>query len=403
MKRSTGLIAGAAIAALAALLPTAAHAASAPPRLPVMGFNTWYQYRTDATESDVLNQAHLLISTGLAAKGYIYVDLDDGWMASKRTAAGALTWDPAKFPDGIPSLASQLHAMGLKLGIYTAIGTRTCRNFPGSWAHYAQDAATFDSWNVDLVKVDSCGGLPTWATEATVTSDFQQLSADLKANNPDVVYSEELPVPYIGTAGFTPAVQASTSIAYDWRVAHDESPTNPAASTVLGRLNADWHLHGYAGPGHWNDLDMLLDGNTLFNWTLAQEQSQLSVWAEEASPLLVSADLAAMSSGELAALGNPHLIAIDQSGAQAATGLASGHIEALVKPDPEGGVALLLANDGTGTGSGTFTLAQLGISSKLANGYNIWTGTTSTFGGIRVTLGAGQTELFRVSATPVTG
>ena len=369
-------------------------------QLPVMGYNTWYQYGAGATEADVLAQARFLVSSGLAAAGYDSVDLDDGWMASARTSSGALTWNTARFPDGIASLASQVHALGLKFGIYEAIGTRTCQNLPGSGgttaasSHYAQDAATFAAWHVDLVKIDECGGLPSGVSLASLTTAFQQYGTDLKNDIPGVVYSEELPVFSLGKSDFTTAVQSSSTFANMWRVSADENPTVSASTTILGHLAADLHLHAFAGPGHWNDLDMLVPGRPVahpFGWSLADEQSQLSVWAEEASPLLISTDLTTLTSAELAALKNPDIIAIDQSGSQPATAVTSGHIEAVIKK-ADNGEAVLLANLGTGTGSGTFTLSQLGISTARATGYNVWKNETTTFSGVSVTLAAGQTE-----------
>jgi alpha-galactosidase len=209
-----------------------------------------------------------------------------------------------------------------------------------------------------------------------------------------VVYSEELPIYALGQPDFTTAVQSSSTFANQWRVAADESPADPASTTILGHLAADLHLHAFAGPGHWNDLDMLVPGTPAahpFGWSLADEQSQLSVWAEEASPLLVSTDLSTLAPAGLAALKNPDIIAVDQSGSQPATALTSGHIEAVIKK-ADGGQAVLLANLGTGTGSGTFTLAQLGISTAKATGYNVWKNQTTTFSSVAVTLAAGQTE-----------
>jgi alpha-galactosidase len=157
-------------------------------------------------------------------------------------------------------------------------------------------------------------------------------------------------------------------------------------------------LGGFAGPGHWNDLDMLVTGVPRFGWTLSQEQSQLSVWAEESSPLLISADISALTPGELSALKNPQLIAIDQSGAQAARVSISGHIEALAKPDPGGGSAVLLANFGTRTSTGHFTLSQFHITTPGASSYNVWTCATGTLGALSVTLPAGRTELLILKA-----
>jgi alpha-galactosidase len=136
MKKPIAVIAASLAVAVAAAVSMAAPAAHADPppfgQLPVMGYNTWYQFGAGATESAVLQQGDYLVSSGLAAAGYDTVNLDDGWMASSRTSDGSLTWDTTKFPDGIPWLASQIHALGLKFGIYEAIGTRTCQGLPGS-------------------------------------------------------------------------------------------------------------------------------------------------------------------------------------------------------------------------------------------------------------------------------
>ncbi|HEX3732401.1 MAG TPA: hypothetical protein VHU91_05700, partial [Mycobacteriales bacterium] len=218
--------------------------------------------------------------------------------------------------------------------------------------------------------------------------------ADLRADNPDVVYSEELPIYELGQPGFTQAVQSSSTFASTWRVAADESTADPAPDTILGHLAADLHLHAFAGPGHWNDLDMLVPGTPAshpFGWSLTDEQSQLSVWAEEASPLLISTNLTTLTPDELAALKNPYIIAIDQSGSQPATAITSGPIEAVIK-NTAGGTAVLFANLGTGTGTGTFTLSQLGINAATATGYNVWKNETTTFSSGTVTLPAGQTE-----------
>jgi alpha-galactosidase len=217
---------------------------------------------------------------------------------------------------------------------------------------------------------------------------------DLRAANPNVVYSEELPIYELGKTGFTQSVQSSSTFASMWRVAADESPTNSASDTILGHLAADLHLHGFAGPGHWNDLDMLVPGTPAahpFNWSLTNEESQLSVWAEEASPLIISTNMTTLTPAELAALKNPNIIAIDQSGSQAATAITSGKIEAVVKK-ADGGTAVLLANLGTGTSSGAFTLSQLGISTPKATGYNVWRNETTTFTGLNISLPAGGTE-----------
>ncbi|HEV3380668.1 MAG TPA: hypothetical protein VG142_06780 [Trebonia sp.] len=404
MRKRVAVVAASFITAAAAAVPMTAPAAHADPppfgQLPVMGYNTWYQYGAGATQADVLQQADYLVSSGLAAAGYDTVNLDDGWIASARTSDGSLTWNTTEFPDGIPWLVSQIHALGLKFGIYEAIGTRTCQGLPGSGGttasdnHYAQDAQTFADWGVDFVKIDECGGLPADTTLASLTAAFEQYGEDLRADNPNVVYSEELPIYTLGQSDFTQAVQSSSAFANMWRVAADEDPDDSASDTILGHLAADLHLHAFAGPGHWNDLDMLVPGTPAahpFGWSLTDEQSQLSVWAEEASPLLISTNLTTLTPDELAALKNPDIIAIDQSGSQPSTAVTSGNIEAVIK-QTDIGTAVLLANLGTGSGTGSFTLSQLGISASEASGYNVWKNETTTFSGVSVTLPAGQTE-----------
>lgn len=368
-----------------------------------MGYNTWYQFRTSITESEVVRQAQLLVSSGLAAAGYNCVNLDDAWMAAERAANGELTGDVTKFPRGIPWLAGQIHALGLRFGIYTAIGTRTCQSFPGSWGHYArhyaQDAKTFASWGVDFVKVDMCGGLPDGTTADTLTEHFRHFGAYLRQYNPEVVYSHELPVYQIGKPGFLPAVRASAEFAHMWRVAHDEYPLSHANASpmILGHLAAALPLHPFAGPGHWNDLDMVAPAFPASGWTLADLRNQLSVWAMEASPLLISADIGALPPAALAALKNPHMIAIDQSGEQCSEAIMNGQVQALMKPDPGGGIAVLFVNLGPGSATRRFSLPQLGITSATATACNVWTGGTATLSEVSVTLETGQTMLVQIT------
>jgi alpha-galactosidase len=386
-----------------------------------MGENSYYWSPGGVTEAEVLAQAHLLVSTGLAKAGYDGVFLDDHWMAASRTASGALTWDAANFPDGIPSLAQQVHSLGLKFGLYESIGPITCQNLPGSGSptgtgtnYYQQDAQTFASWGVDFAKIDDCG-TAGWSY-ATLEGDFKAFGDDLRAANPGIVYSEELPICCIGKPNYNQSVADSSAISNMWRVWWDEQPSTPAASaailshhaageratatasqTILSHLAADLHLHGFARPGHWNDLDMLPGASPLFGWTLTQQESQLSVWAEEASPLILSADIATLTGAELQAYENPKMIAIDQSGKQAPHSYTSGPVEALVKPYPGGpGDAVLLANTGTVPGTGRFPLSDFGISARTVGIVDIWSGRRVTLDHFAYYLSPGQTALLQV-------
>jgi alpha-galactosidase len=285
-------------------------------------------------------------------------------------------------------------------GIYTAIGTRTCQHYPGSWGHYAQDAQTFAQWNVDFVKVDECGGLPAGTTLGALTADFRSYGEDLRAAIPAVVYSEELPLYVEGKPGFLAAVRSSAGFANMWRVTPDESPLNSAPPMILGHLADDLHLYGFTGPGHWNDLDMLAPDMPSSGWSRGDLQSQLSVWAEEASPLLISADLSKLAPAEFDDLKNPDMIAIDQSGSQASVAATSGTMEATAK-NADGGTAVLLVNVGKKAATGTFSLAKLHVSSAYADVYNVWTGTTTRLAGrLTHTLRAGGTALLLLEGKP---
>jgi alpha-galactosidase len=393
----------AAVAVLVGMGGPARAATTQVAQTPPMGYNTWYEFHGPGNEAKVLAQGRALVSSGLAKAGYVYVNLDDGWLASKRTSSGALTWNPALFPHGLPWLAAQLHAMGLKFGIYEAIGNQTCQRFPGSWGHYQQDANTFASWGVDFVKLDECGGLPTWMTPAYLTPKYQQYGALLRAANPNVVYSEELPVytmpktPGQLPAPFLSAIKSSSQFANMWRVAADEKTNQSALYTIFGHLDADLRLNGFAGPGHWNDLDMLIPGVPKFHWNLMNEQSQIAVWAEEGSPLLISTDVNTLTPAELSALKDPVMINIDQSG-QGTSSFMSGTVQVVAKNYIGGGKAVLLINRGTSRATGTLPASKFGFTSA-ARVYNVRAAKAQagTASGIGYTLASSEAVLFVLS------
>ncbi len=308
-----------------AVTPGTATAAARPP----MGWNDWYQDRCTVTESEILKSARELVSTGLAADGYNTVVIDDCWMAQKRSATGALLPDAATFPDGIRYVANVVHSLGLELGIYASAGTATCAGRPGSYGHYGQDAQTFASWGVDFVKLDSCH-LPSGANPATL---FKQFGTALRAANPRIVYSQELPVSAARSPGsprFSALVAASSTTSNMWRIAPDESTAVDAGVSIIRHLEADLPLYSYASPGHWNDLDMLLAGNSTFGYSLSAQENQADVWAMESSPMIASGDLT--SGAALTVLGNKTVISIDQEGVQGKLVDTQGSIDVIAKP-----------------------------------------------------------------------
>lgn len=310
---------------LISVTPVATTAATRPP----MGWNDWYQDRCAVTESEILKNARELVSTGLAADGYDTVVIDDCWMAAKRSATGALLADTKTFPDGIPYLANVVHSLGLKLGIYASAGTTTCSGRSGSYGHYARDAQTFASWGVDFVKLDFCH-VPSRTNTATL---FNQFGTALSAANRHIVYSQELPVSAAWSAGsptLTELVAASSATSNMWRIDADEKPTVAAGVSITQHLEADLPLYPYASPGHWNDLDMLLAGNSIFSYSLSAQENQADVWAMESSPMIASGDLS--SAASLTVLGNKKVIAIDQDGVQGKLVDTQGSIDVIAKP-----------------------------------------------------------------------
>lgn len=373
---------------------------------PPMGWNDWYQYRCSITEGDVLANAKALVSSGLAKLGYDYVNLDDCWMAPTRTSDGQLQADPTRFPHGIAWLASQLHAMGLKLGVYESFGTTTCQHLPGSYGHYQQDANTFASWGVDFLKFDYCG-LPPGTTSASLEADYEAMSRDLQATGRPIVYSEEMPIA-AGDANpanpnYLPYVSLSSKIANMWRMAPDEG-TN-FTSTVFGHLADDLPLGKYAHPGAWNDLDMLMAGSSTFHWTVQQQETQMSIWAEMASPLIVSSDLTSMSASTMQILGNRGVVAVDQDplGQQGHLVSQENGVDVVAKPLANGDVAVLMANTSSTPELASTTAQAAGLPAAGAYAVtDLWANTTRESGGtIAATVPADSAVLYRVS--PLTG
>jgi alpha-galactosidase len=355
---------------------------------PPMGFDDWYADWCKVTEQDILSNARALVSTGLAADGYDYVILDDCWMAKRRSATGQLRANPVRFPHGIAWLARHIHALGLKFGIYESAGRYTCEGFPGGLGHYEQDIRTFVSWHVDYIKLDLCGAPPGAHLEAR----FKQFSAELKAADPDIVFSEELPVnaatyhPY--SAEFRRLVAVSSRISNMWRITPDEWPYQVPGQVLAGSLEADLPLAKYAGPTHWNDLDLLLTGNRGFGWSTAEQQAQLSIWAEMSSPLIVSADLASppavarwapASNATVRMLANSAVIAVDQDPVQGHLAAADRRVDVVVKPMRGGGYAVLFVNTARSARTITIRLRAIGVRTG-ATWRNVWSDQSFTSG-----------------------
>ncbi|MBC3840060.1 glycoside hydrolase family 27 protein [Streptacidiphilus sp. 4-A2] len=235
---------------------------------PPMGWNDWAHYQCGYTESTILQNAEALVSSGLAAKGYNTVTIDDCWMESSRDSNGNLVANPTTFPDGMAYVGAQLHSMGLKFGIYEDAGTSTCGGYAGSWNHWQQDADLFASWGVDYLKLDGCN-LPSVSgqtEEQTYQSAYSQMSAALKASGRDIVFSESAPAYFQGTTDWDTVLGWVGQYGQLWREGSDiqtydaSSPSTSRWNSVLTNYGYNNPIHRYESPGNWDDPDFLIAG-----------------------------------------------------------------------------------------------------------------------------------------------
>ena len=304
-------------------------------RTPPMGWNGWYAFGCDVHESTIRAMADALVRTGLRDRGYTYVNVDDCWMAADRASDGSLRPDAARFPSGIAALAQYVHARGLRLGIYLSAGQLTCQRLPGSAGHLTQDALTVASWGVDLVKLDWCFS----AGDADRLAVYGEMRDALRYSGRPVVLSicewgDGKPWTWGPTAG------------HMWRTTHD-IPTYDRRNrwrAVLRVAAQNAQLASSAGPGGWNDPDILQVG--LRGLSPIEGRTMFSMWAMMAAPLLAGNDLRRMDGRTRGTLLNREVIAIDQdpAGVQGLRVSAKRGRDVWVRPLSGGARAVLFVN-----------------------------------------------------------
>ncbi|MGW0767702.1 NPCBM/NEW2 domain-containing protein [Streptomyces sp. NPDC002676] len=358
---------------------------------PPMGFNNWNSThcRADFNEAMVEGIADLFVSKGLKDAGYQYVNLDDCWALPNRDADGKLVPDPVRFPGGIKAVADYVHAKGLKLGIYTSAGVKTCdgAGFPGALGHEYSDAQQFADWGVDYLKYDNCNNLGVDAQ-----SRYKTMRDALKATGRPIVYS-------ICEWGENKPWQWASDVGHLWRTTGDISDN---WSSMLSILKQNLPLAQYAGPGHWNDPDMLEVGNG--GMTDTEYRSHFSLWSVMAAPLLIGTDLRKASQATFGILGNKEVIGVDQDplGKQGTVVSDEGGRWVIAKEMKDGSRAVALFNE-SGTAQRIATTAGA-VGLPDAAGYtlrDLWQHRTyNTAGTIAATVPAHGTVLLRVSADP---
>jgi alpha-galactosidase len=302
-----------------------------------MGWNSWNKFGCNIREELVRRAADEMVSSGLAKAGYQYIVIDDCWHG-KRDGEGRITADPDKFPSGIKALSDYVHSKGLKFGIYSDAGATTCGGRPGSRGHEYQDAIQYAAWGVDYLKYDWCdtGTLDAQASYLT-------MSDALRSTGRPIVFS----MCEWGTA--KPWLWAQ-SVGNLWRTTGDIWDHWQGKKTyslgMMDIVDLQAGLSAFAGPGHWNDPDMLEVGNG--GMTAEEYRTHFSLWAELAAPLMAGNDLSKMTPETREILTNSEVIAIDQDslGKQGDRVVKNGDLEVWSRPLAGGGRAVVLLNRG---------------------------------------------------------
>ncbi|MFC8970398.1 NPCBM/NEW2 domain-containing protein [Streptomyces sp. NPDC057094] len=358
---------------------------------PPMGFNNWNSThcRAEFDQDMVEGIADLFVEKGLKDAGYQYVNLDDCWALPSRDADGKLVPDPERFPGGIKAVADYVHSKGLKLGIYTSAGTKTCDSvgFPGALGHEYSDARQFADWGVDYLKYDNCNNQGVDAR-----SRYTTMRDALRATGRPIVYS-------ICEWGENKPWEWASDVGHLWRTTGDISDS---WGSMLSILKQNLPLAPYAGPGHWNDPDMLEVGNG--GMTDTEYRSHFSMWSVMAAPLLIGSDLRTASAATFDILGNKEVVAVDQDplGKQGSVVSSTDGRWVVAKEMRDGSRTVALFNEsGTAQRIAT-TAAAVGLPG--ADAYtlrDLWRHRSSnTAGTIAATVPAHGTVLVRVSADP---
>lgn len=300
---------------------------------PPMGWNSWNKFRTKIDDQTIRSVADAVVQSGMKDAGYVYVNIDDGWQW-KRDENGVLQPNPG-FPD-MKALADYVHAKGLKLGIYSSPGPRTCGGFEGSYGHEEIDAKTWAAWGIDYLKYDWCSASRIWKNE-DMRALYQRMGEAIRKTGRPIVYSLcQYGVGEVQKWG--PLVGGNL-----WRTTMD---IRDQWESMAGIGFSQSALSAFAGPGHWNDPDMLEVGNG--RMTTTEYRTHFSLWAMLAAPLIAGNDVRNMPAEIKDILLNREVIAINQDRpGQAGTRLnKDGDTEVWVKPLAGGAYAIALFNLG---------------------------------------------------------
>ncbi|ASW55223.1 glycoside hydrolase family 27 protein [Plantactinospora sp. KBS50] len=373
-------------------------------RTPPMGWNSWNTFGCNISESLIRGMADAIVSSGMRDLGYQYVVVDDCWFNPNRDSSGNLQGDPTRFPSGMKALGDYLHGKGLKFGIYQVPVDKTCAQYfgaypgaTGSQGHETQDARQFAAWGVDYLKYDWCS--PNGTINDQITT-FARMRDALAATGRPIVYS----INPNSIHSKTGPQRNWGDVANMWRTteditnAWDTGQTNGYPMGIQNIVNVNVPLASYAGPGQFNDPDMMEIGRG--GMTDTEMRSHFALWAVMASPLIAGNDIRSMDSATQTILKNSRLIAINQDSLarQAVQVSNDGTRRVLAKPLANGDVAVALFNQGSSTTTISTTAAAVGKSGSSFTLVDAWSGaSSSSTGSISASVPGHGTVVYRVS------
>jgi alpha-galactosidase len=326
---------------------------------PPMGWNSWNKFNRNVDDKSVREIADAMVASGMRDAGYIYVNIDDTWEAGRDKDGNIQSNE--KFPD-MKALADYVHSKGLKLGIYSGPGRKTCAGYEGSYGHEAQDAMTWAKWGIDYLKYDWCSATQVYHRNEMAPA-YQEMALALRATKRPIIFSlcqyGWLDVGEWGAAAGGNLWRTTGDISDRW-----QSMASIGFDQQVGREK-------YAGPGHWNDPDMLEIGNG--GMTDIEYRTHMSLWSILAAPLLAGNDVRTMTEATKEILCNREVIAIDQDklGKQGVRVRQDGEQEVWKKPLSQG-VAVGLFNRGAAPAKMTVKWSDVGVTAKNPKVRDLW-------------------------------
>lgn len=331
---------------------------------PPMGWNSWNYFHCDVSEELIKQMADDMVSSGMKDAGYEYIVIDDCWQVS-RDENDVIQADPERFPSGMKALADYVHSKGLKFGLYSDAGKKTCQERPGSLGYEAIDAKTYAEWGVDYLKYDWChNGLRNTSKEL-----YPIMAGELAALDHPIVYS-------MCNWGRQKPWKWAGQYAHLWRTTFDIKPRFKGKlrffRSVMAITDKQQKIRQYNGPSGWNDADMLQVGNG--NLTLDENRSHFTLWCMMAAPLMAGNDLRGMPVEIKQILTNPDAIAVNQDllGISAESVQRKKGIQVFVKPLKDGAYAVCLLNRSNKAKTARYRFDKYLPSEKRFQVYNIW-------------------------------